>query len=62
MGLQMLKYADSLVIFKRGVNGKPLSSVGSEYYDGGVPFEGVYVNYIKKILEVSIPCQFSTDQ
>lgn len=38
---------------KRDSNGEILANLGDEYYDDSTPYEGVYVHYLKKIMEVS---------
>ena len=43
------------VIYKRDPSsGEIQSAPGSEYYDDNVPYDGVYLHYTKKIVEVSM--------
>ena len=42
-------------MYKRDENGVPLSTRGDEYYDDSIPYEGVYIDYANKIVEVSCP-------
>ncbi|KAL7545089.1 hypothetical protein ACHAWF_010799 [Thalassiosira exigua] len=42
------------MMFKRDDESEePLSSPGAEYFDDGRPFEGVYINYANRIVEIS---------
>jgi hypothetical protein len=37
----------------KSLDGEPLSTVGSEYYDNSIGYEGVYPDYIKNVVSVS---------
>ncbi|KAL7528450.1 hypothetical protein ACHAWF_002562 [Thalassiosira exigua] len=40
-------------LFKRDGNEEILFAPGSEYFDDGVPFEGVYIDYMAQLMEIS---------
>ena len=40
-------------MYKRDSNGGILTERGDEYYNDSIPFEGVYIHYLKQIMEVS---------
>jgi hypothetical protein len=40
-------------MFKRDPVGNILDATGPEYYNSSIPFEGIYINYAKEIMEVS---------
>ena len=40
-------------MYKRDNNGGILTERGDEYYNDSIPFEGVYIHYLKQIMEVS---------
>ncbi|KAL7536673.1 hypothetical protein ACHAWF_005534 [Thalassiosira exigua] len=42
-----------LLVFKTDGNGDSLSSPGSEYYNNSVPYKGVYIDYMKQLMEIS---------
>mmetsp|Transcript_9466 Transcript_9466/g.14630 ORF Transcript_9466/g.14630 Transcript_9466/m.14630 type:complete len:255 (+) Transcript_9466:87-851(+) len=41
------------MLYKRDSNGEILTKFGDEYYDDNIPYEGVYIDYLKKIMEIS---------
>jgi len=41
------------MMYKRDINGEALTTPGSEYYDDSIPYEGAYLQYVKKIMEIS---------
>ena len=40
-------------MYKRDGDGEILSTIGSEYYDDGVPFEGIYPSFVRGIADIS---------
>jgi len=40
-------------VMYKSLDGEPLNTVGSEYYDNSIGYEGVYPDYIKNVISVS---------
>ncbi|KAL7528210.1 hypothetical protein ACHAXR_003461, partial [Thalassiosira sp. AJA248-18] len=41
------------VMFKRDGSGQIVTTMGSEYYDNSIPWEGVYLKYVNSVMEIS---------
>lgn len=41
------------MLYKRDENGVALTSRGDEYYDNSISYEGVYFNYVNKLMQIS---------
>jgi len=41
------------MLYKRDANGDIFQELGDEYYDNTIPFEGVYIHFVKEIMAIS---------
>jgi len=46
-------YNSPMMYKKDPVSGEIITTAGDDYYDNSLPYEGVYINYIKKLLKLS---------
>jgi len=47
-------YVAPMIYKKDPLNGNILTATGDEYYNNSIPFQGVYIDYVKKLMKVSI--------
>ena len=42
-------------MYKRDpISGEIITVAGDEYYDNSLPYEGVYINFVREILKVGV--------